>query len=128
MKFSLSCKMMILAVAVALTTPAFAGGSGHSGYVTFGNSVQINGQQIPAGDYKVTWDGDGPNVNLHVLRGSKEVATAPATVKQLDAKAPQDASETKAGGAGSPEVTAIRFSGKKYELNLNSASSQAEVK
>jgi len=125
---SLLLRLTILAAAVALTLPAFAGGAAHSGYVSFGDPVQINGTQLPAGDYKVTWDGDGPNVSLHILRGSKEVATAPATVKQLDAKAGESAAETKTLGAGGRELTAIRFSGKTYELDLASNASQAEVK
>jgi hypothetical protein len=128
MKFSQFLRLMMLASGVALGTPAFAGGAAHSGYVTFAGPVQINGKQVPAGEYKVSWDGDGPSVNLHILRGSKEVATAPATVKQLNAKASDNAAETRTAGAGGRELTAIRFSGKTYELDLGSTSSQVEGK
>jgi hypothetical protein len=128
MKRSLFFSSIISVAVMVLTLPAFAGGAGHTGYVAFADPVQINGKQLPAGEYKLTWDGDGPSVNLHVLRGGKEVASAPATLKQLDAKAQEDAAETKTVSAGSRELTGIRFSGKKYELQLGSTSSQAEVK
>ena len=44
---------------------------------------EIKDLQVPAGDYTVTWDGDGPTVNFHISAGSKEIASAPATVVQL---------------------------------------------
>ncbi|HLW53560.1 MAG TPA: hypothetical protein VKW06_12025 [Candidatus Angelobacter sp.] len=127
MKLSLSSRVLILAAGIALTTPAFAGGAGHQGYVTFGDSVQINGKQVPAGEYKVTWDGDGPGVNLHILRGSKEVATAPATVTPLNTKASEDAAETHSTGNGR-ELTALRFHGKSYQLDVGSTAGQAAAK
>lgn len=126
MKAFLRSGIMILAASFALSTLVFAGGSPHKGNLVVADPIQVNGKQIPAGDYTVTWDGDGPNVNLRILRGSKEVATAPATVKQLNAKAPEDAAETRTAGAGARELTAIRFGGKSYQLDLGS--SQAEAK
>lgn len=128
MKFSLFSRVVFVIAAIALTTPAFAAGAAHKGYVSFADPVQINGTQVPAGEYKVTWDGDGPSVNLHILRGNKELAATPATVKPLDSKAPEDSAETRRAGSGAPELTAIRFSGKTYELEIGSTASRADVK
>ena len=128
MKYSLASRIMMIGAALALAIPAFAGGSVHKGNVAFADPVQINGKQIPAGEYRVTWEGDGPSVNLHILRNGKEVASAPATVKQLDSKAPGDAAESRSSSGGSRELTAIRFAGKTYELNLGSTTSQSDSK
>lgn len=128
MKFRQFSRMIIMAAAILFTASAFAAGAAHKGNVTLSDTVQVNGKQLPAGDYKVTWDGEGPTVNLHILRGDKQVAEIPATVKPLDSKASDDATETKNVGAGARELTAIRFSGKNYELQLGSAASQAQMK
>lgn len=127
MKASLRSGIMILIASVALSTSVFAGGSTHKGNLVVSDSVQVNGKQLPAGDYTVAWEGDGPNVNVRILRGSKEVATAPATLKQLDTKASEDAAETRTAG-GARELTTIRFGGKSYQLDLGSTSSQVDGK
>jgi len=128
MKFSLASRIMMIGAALALAIPAFAGGSVHKGNIALSDPVQINGKQVPAGEYKVTWEGDGPSVNVHILRNGKEVASAPATVKQLDAKSNEDAAESKSSPGGSRELTAIRFAGKTYQLNLGSTTSQSDSK
>ena len=128
MMFKQFSTMMVVAALLVLATSAFAGGSAHKGSVTFGDSVQINGKQVPAGDYTVIWDGDGPNVNLRILRGRQEMAAAPATVKNLESKSTQTAAETRKNESGSSELTAIRFSGQNVELQLNSTGAQSEAK
>jgi len=119
---------MMIGAALALAIPAFAGGSVHKGDVSFADPVQINGKQVPAGEYKVTWEGDGPSVNVHILRNGREVATAPATLKQLNAKSSENAAESKSSNGGNRELTAIRFAGKTYQLDLGSTASRSDSK
>jgi hypothetical protein len=128
MKFRQFSTVIVMACAMLFTSSAFAASSAHKGFVTFGDTVQVNGKQLPAGEYKVTWDGEGPAVSLHILRGDKQVAESPATLKPLDGKASESAAETKSVSSGVRELTAIRFSGKNYELQLGSTASQAEMK
>jgi hypothetical protein len=127
MKFSHFSKVMALTVVTLLATTAFAGGAEHKGSFQVNDPVQVNGKQLKPGDYTVSWEGEGPAVNLHIMRNGKEVATAPATVVHLDQKASQDATEVR-GTASDRQLSALRFSGKKYELNIGSESSQAQSK
>lgn len=123
MKFSHFFKVMTLAtVSLLLSAAAFAAVA-HKASFQVNDPVQVNGKQLKAGDYTVTWDGEGPAVNLHFFKGGKEVASAPATVVQLDQKASEDASEV-TGADKDRQLSAIRFSGKKYQLDLGTENSQ----
>lgn len=122
MKFSLFSKIMTLATATLLVTSAYAAGPVHKGSLQVVDTVQVNGTQLAPGDYTVTWQGEGPNVDLRISRGSKEVATAEAKVVQLDKKAAQDAAEVSNAG-GARELTAMRFAGSKMELQVVSGGS-----
>ena len=44
-------------------------------------TVQVGGTQLKPGNYKVEWQGTGPDVQVTFLRGGKTVATVPATLK-----------------------------------------------
>lgn len=125
MRFSVLCKMTTLAAALLLAATAFAGSNSHKGPIALGDTVQINGKQVPAGDYTLMWDGDGPNVNVRFLRDGKEIASTTATVTQLDTKALQNQADVKKSG-DSNELTAVRFSGRKYQLDISSTSSEAK--
>jgi hypothetical protein len=120
MKSSLFSKIMMLAAATLLATGLYAAGAVHKGNLQVGNAVQVNGKELPPGDYTVTWEGEGPNVDLHIARGNKEVATAQAKLVPLDKKASQDAAEVSTG-SGSRELSALRFAGQKYELDVVNA-------
>ena len=45
------------------------------------DSVQVGSTQLKAGDYKATWDGSGPDVEVKILQGKNVVATAPARLE-----------------------------------------------
>jgi hypothetical protein len=122
MKSSLFSKTMILATAALLAAGGYAAGAVHKGSLQVGDAVQVNGKQLPAGEYTVTWQGDGPNVDIHIAQGRKELATAAATVVPLDTKASQDSAEITTS-SGARELSAIRFAGQKYQLELVSSGS-----
>jgi hypothetical protein len=46
--------------------------------VNFPDTVTVNGTTVPAGTYRVEWDGTGA-VTAKIEKGKKVVATAPAT-------------------------------------------------
>jgi hypothetical protein len=117
MKSSLFSKIMMLAAATLLATGMYAAGAVHKGNLQVENAVQVNGKELPPGDYTVTWEGEGPNVDVHIAQGKKEVATTQAKIVPLDKKASQDAAEISTSG-GSRELTALRFAGQKYELDV----------
>jgi hypothetical protein len=56
-----------------LAAPAFAGKRNPT--VTIPETVQVGSTTIPAGDYKITWTGSGPSVQVTLLQKEKTVAT-----------------------------------------------------
>lgn len=52
----------------------------NSGDVSLSDPVTIGNTVLKAGDYKVKWEGTGPDVQVSFLQGKKEIATAPATL------------------------------------------------
>ena len=127
MKFSLFSKFMTLITALLLAAGAYAAGAAHKGSLQVSGPILVNGTQIPPGSYTVVWDGEGPDTSLHIMQGKKEVASAPCKVVALDQKASEDAKELKSSAAGK-ELTALRFSGQKYQLDVAGEPSQAEMK
>jgi hypothetical protein len=48
------------------------------------STLQVGDTQLKPGNYKVKWDGAGPDVQVTFLRDGKTVATVPATLKTND--------------------------------------------
>jgi hypothetical protein len=53
-------------------------------------TVQVGGTELKPGNYKVTWEGAGPDIQVTFLRDGKTVATVPATLKTNDNQVTQD--------------------------------------
>ena len=54
------------------------------------SAVQVGGEHLQPGNYKVEWQGAGPEIKVNFVRDGKTVATVPATLKTNDAKVTQD--------------------------------------
>ena len=104
----------MLAAVVVFATNAFAA---EKTKIEIGEAVMVNGHQIPAGDYTVTWDCNGPNVELKFLKGKNVVATVPAEVTKLNAVTSTGSIVTRKD-AGSVALTEIRPNGKNYAFEL----------
>lgn len=122
MKSSFFYRVMILATAVLLATGAYAANAGHKGRLEISSAVQVNGTQLGPGDYTVTWQGDGPEVALHITQGKKEVATTQARIVALDKKAQRDSADISMA-SGSAQLTGISFEGQKVQLEVVGAGS-----
>lgn len=123
MSVSKISKGLLLGLALLLATSVFAANKG-SMEVT--DPLTVNGKQLPAGDYTVTWEGTGPSVELNILRGKNVVATVPARMVDLDRSANRDAVITSVNGDGHKSLNEIRFSGKKFAFAVNAESAKAE--
>ena len=128
MKSSLFSKIILTTLALVLTTGAFAANDSHKDSFQISAPTQVNGKQLPAGEYTAKWEGSGPSVQVTILQGKRVMATVPAQVVALEQKASETAAEVKNGSTGSRELTALRFSGKKYSLDLGSESARAQSK
>jgi hypothetical protein len=109
-------KMIVLSLALLMSTSLFAASSGS---LSLTAPVQLNGTQLKPGEYKVTWEGNGPDVTVSVMKGREVVATAPAHVKDLDKKFAADAAVLQKNADGSTSLNAVRFSGKKIALEFS---------
>jgi hypothetical protein len=124
MKFANISKGLLLGLALLLATSAFA--AANKGSVQFLSPVTVSGKQLPAGDYSVKWDGNGPNVELNILQGNKVVATTPARLIDLSQKPDSDAAVVRSNADGSRSLSEIHFGGKKYALAVGSESASMD--
>src|ERR1051326_5073734 len=114
---------LVLAIAVLLSTAAFAGSKPGSLYLSEG--AQLNGRQIPAGTYQLRWEGNGPAVQVSVLKGKKVIASAPAKIEQVAAQSDRGAAVIDTAG-GSRTLVEARFAGNNYKLVFPSPEAQAQ--
>jgi hypothetical protein len=119
MKFATVSKSLVLGLALLLASSAFAGTKAN---LQLSNPVTLNGTTLKAGDYKVQWEGSGPNVEVSILKGKNVVAKVPAHVVELQTAAASDAAVTKKNDNGPNTLAGLRFEGKKIALELGEAS------
>lgn len=119
MKLNNLAKFAVLGLAVLLATGAFAS---NKGTLHVQEAVQVNGHQLPAGDYQLRWDGSGSDVQLTVMQGKKEVAKTSAKVIDLEKASPYDTAIVD-NSSGTASVSQVRFAGKKYALAIGGEAS-----
>lgn len=118
MKFASVSKSLVVGLVLLLTSSAFAASKA---YLTLNSSASINGTKLKAGEYKLEWDGNGPNVEVSILQGKKVVAKVPARVIDLEKASSNDAAVLKQGNGGDATLAEVRFQGKKFALELGEA-------
>ena len=123
MKLNNLAKFAVLGLAVLLATGAFAS---NKGTLNVQETVQVNGQQLPAGEYQIRWDGSGSDVQLSFMRGKKEVAKTSARVVELQEKSPYDSAVID-HSKSSAAVSQLRFAGKKFALAIGGDASSANA-
>lgn len=119
MKFATVSKSVVLGLGLLLTSSAFAGTKTS---LELSNPVTVNGTTLKPGDYKVQWEGTGPNVELSIMQGKNVIVKAPAHVIELQTPAAQDAAVTLKNDSGPNTLAGLRFQGKKVALDLGAAS------
>jgi hypothetical protein len=119
MKFATVSKSLMMGLALLLATSAFAATKAN---LTLTAATDINGTKLNAGDYKVQWDGTGPTVEVSILKGKNVVAKTQAKLIDLQSASPSDAAIVMKNSDGSDELAGVRFSGKKYAIELHDTS------
>jgi hypothetical protein len=119
MKFATVSKSLVLGLSVLLASSAFAATKAS---LQLDNPVSVNGTTLKAGNYKLEWDGAGPNVEVSILKGKNVVLKTTAHVVELQAPAANDAAVTTQSASGPNTLTAVRFQGKKASLELTEGS------
>ena len=117
----MKCRRTIQVLAAALfllaAMSALAADKGNKAKVTVLDPVMVNGKTLAAGEYTVTWEGSGSDVQVSFLRGKKVVATASAKVQPRDVAYDSTAYVTKKDGSGVALIE-IRPEGRKEALQL----------
>lgn len=119
MKFATVSKTVVLGLSLVLASSAFAATKAS---LQLSHPVTVNGTTLKAGDYKVQWEGAGPNVELSILQGKNVVAKVPAHVVELPTRSDNDAAVTRKNEGGTDSLAGIRFQGKKFSLELGESS------
>ena len=106
---------LVLACAVLFAASAFAA---NRASLDLQHPTKIAGQELAAGSYKVQWEGTGNDVQLTILRGSKQVATTNARVVEMKTKSPDTSALVTVNPDGSRSLSQIRLRGKTFALDL----------
>ncbi|HXM67865.1 MAG TPA: hypothetical protein VN911_14115 [Candidatus Acidoferrum sp.] len=123
MKFATVSKSLVMGLALLLASSAFAATKAN---LQLSNPVLVNGTQLKPGDYKIQWDGSGPNVELSIIQGKNVVAKVPAHIVELANPAAYDAAVTHKNDSGPNSLAGVRFQGKKMAIELGDTSEAME--
>jgi hypothetical protein len=72
---------IVAVLASGLSLNAFAKDKNET-RITLSDSVQVGTTDLKPGDYTLQWEGNGPDVQVKVLKGKNVVATVPAKLAQ----------------------------------------------
>ncbi|HLK32331.1 MAG TPA: hypothetical protein VKT29_04530 [Terriglobales bacterium] len=114
---------LVLTLTLLLCSAAMAGNKPAS--MDLAVAAQVNGKQLPAGTYQLKWEGNGPAVEVQVLKGKQVVATAPAKLETIPVKTSQNATVVDTDN-GARNLVEARFAGKNYKLVFTGAAAQAQ--
>lgn len=117
-------KILVASVTLLLATGAFAGTKAS---LTLEHSATINGTTLKAGDYKLEWEGTGPNVEVSIVKGKNVVAKVPARLVDMNSAPQNNAILFSKNSDGSETITGARFQGKKYALEIGESSDSMQA-
>ena len=128
MKVSKISSGLLLGLMLLLATSASAAtnSSKNKGSMNIEAPVTVNGTRLPVGNYQLTWQGTGADVELNILQSHKVVATVPAKLIDLPRLARGDRYGTRKLEDGSTSLTEIGFYGKNYELVIGQGSAATD--
>ena len=117
-------KSLILGLALLLATSALAA---NKGSLQVQEPLTVNGTRLAPGEYKVQWDGAGPNVELSILDGKKVVVKVPAHMIDLDRPSTVDSAVVKNNGDGTRTLSEVRLNGKKFSFAVGEEAAKADA-
>jgi len=119
MKFATVSKSLVMGLALLLASSAFAASKAS---LTLQNPTIINGAKLKPGEYKLQWDGSGPNVEVSIMQGKTVLAKVPGKVVDLNEPANHNAALVTRNNDGTSTLAGARFEGKKFALELGESS------
>jgi hypothetical protein len=119
MKFATISKSVVMGLALMLASSAFAATKAS---LNLQHPTIINGTKLKAGDYKLEWDGSGPNVEVSIIQGKNVLTKVPAKVVDLSSPSQNSAAVVTLNSDGTSTLSGARFEGKRFALELGDAS------
>lgn len=119
MKFATVSKSLVMGLALLLASSAFAASKAN---LTLQNPTVINGAKLKPGEYKLEWDGTGPNVEVSIKQGKNVLAKVPGKVVDLSEPSHDNAAVLTKNSDGTRTLAGARFEGKKFALQLGESS------
>lgn len=119
MKFATVTKSLVMGLALLLASSAFAATKGQ---LQLQSPATVNGTKLKPGEYKLQWDGTGPNVEVSIMQGKNVLAKVPAKLVDLPSASQNDAAVVRNNDDGTSTLSAVRFEGKKFALELSPSS------
>jgi hypothetical protein len=104
-----------MGLALLLASSAFASTKAN---LHLENPATVNGTKLKPGDYKLVWDGAGPDVEVSIMQGKTVCAKAQAKVVDLSSPAASNAAVVSNNNDGTKSLAGARFEGKKFALEL----------
>lgn len=119
MKLSKISSSALPGLALLLATSAFAANKASKGSFETSVPLTVSGHELKPGQYKVTWEGTGGDVQAMILSHGKLVATVPAHLTDLNQPERNDTVESRKNDDGSQSLARVDFAGKKYALSFD---------
>jgi ABC-type molybdate transport system substrate-binding protein len=116
-------KVFVVLSILTLALSAFAGEN--KGSFTLPSTAQLEGKSLAAGEYKVRWEGTGPEVQVTVTQGKNTIATLPARLVERSEKARRNAVVVNNSGSAS-HIIELQLAGKQAALVFGSEASVAQ--
>jgi type 1 fimbria pilin len=119
--------MKMSKIAIALFGAALLFSSGaiakdtNKATLVIADKLNVEGKTVDPGTYKVEWDGNGPTVQVTLLKGKQTVTTFSAHVTEQASKNPGDAYGAVEQADGSKSLSAIYPGGKHAVLEVDQA-------
>jgi len=124
MKFATVSKGLVMGLALLLASSAFATTKGK---LNLQAPTTVNGTKLKAGDYRLEWDGTGPNVEVSIVQGKTVVAKVPAKIVELKTPALRDTAVVKTNDDGGRTLAGAQFENKKFALDLTDSGMAMET-
>jgi hypothetical protein len=115
MTFATISKSVVMGLALLLASSAFAVTKAS---LNLQSPTTISGTKLKAGDYKLEWDGSGPNVEVSIMQGRNVLAKVQAKVVDLNSPSENNAAVVIKNNDGTSTLSGARFAGKKFALEL----------
>ena len=125
MKLTKTLKSVLLGLALLMAVSAFAS---NKGSVSISDNTMVGSQTLKPGEYSVRWDGNGPDVQLNIMKGSKVVATTPARLVDSNQPFSDDAAVTSMNADGTKSLAGIRLAHQKFAIEIGQESATAGTK